>query len=481
MKRRLLSAACFLGVCAVAAGGYRLLTLTHHSSEHPGNQATVPVRPARHHVKLTGRKRDAAGIQIATVAKQTLQPRRNVSGRIEYNSTRHIAVKSPADGLVRRVTVTVGEQAKEGQLLAIINSPELGERRADVLKQQAELELARRERDWWRSIKTNLDDLLQRLKRPQEIAKLEADFDDKTLGDFRRGVFTAYSRYQTAESISANLKGVTGGAISQRTILEQASARDEAAATFRSTCEQATFDARQKVSKAEADFDDATRRLAVARQRLTFLTGQSDDQVDDLNAESDLTTWPVKAPFDATIEDVYPAAAERVRQGEDILLIADTSRLWVQADIRDHDWTALTLTKGQQIQVQSPALPGRTLDATIAFIGRTVNAETRAAPLVADINNEDLLLKPGMFVRVLLPDGPPIQVLAVPESAIVRHEGRVFVFVVEGNDKFVPRDVAIGPTIDSWVEIHSGLTEGDRIAVAGTFVLKSELLLEAVE
>jgi Cu(I)/Ag(I) efflux system membrane fusion protein len=72
-------------------------------------------------------------------------------------------------------------------------------------------------------------------------------------------------------------------------------------------------------------------------------------------------------------------------------------------------------------------------------------------------------------------------VLAVPESAIVRHEGRVFVFVVEGNDKFVPRDVAIGPTIDSWVEIHSGLTEGDRIAVAGTFVLKSELLLEAVE
>lgn len=480
MKRRLFSAACCLGLCAVAAGGYHLFTLSLHPAERL-NPSSSPARPARDRVTLTGAKRDTAGIQTAEVGVQTLQPRRNVPGHIEYNGTRHIAVKSPADGLVRRVTVIVGEDVKQGQLLAIVNSPELGERRADVLKQQAGLVLAQRERDWWRSIKTNLDELLIRLKRPQEIAQLESDFNDKTLGDFRRDIFKAYSRFQTAESINASLKGVSGGAISQRTILEQASVRDEAAATFRATCEQATFDARQKVAKAEADFDDATRRLAVARQRLSFLTGQSDGQTDELKSESDLSIWLVTAPFDATIEDVYLAAAERVRQGEDILLIADTTRLWVQADIRDHDWSALTLARGQQIQVQSPALPGRTLDATIAFVGRTVNPETRAAPLVADVNNDDRLLKPGMFVRVLLPSGPPVRVLAVPESAIARHEGQVFVFIAEGKDDFVPRDVTIGATIDSWVEIRSGLSEGDRIAIAGTFILKSELLLEAEE
>ena len=184
------------------------------------------------------------------------------------------------------------------------------------------------------------------------------------------------------------------------------------------------------------------------------------------------------APFAATVEELYVAASERVSLGEDIVLLADTTRLWVKADIRDKDWSALTLSTGQKIQVQSPALPNTTLDATIAFIGRTVSQESRATPLVADIQNENLLLKPGMFVRVLLPDGSASECLTVPDSAVVRHEGRVFVFVMSGTNEYVPRDVTLGLNVEPWVEIKSGLKAGEKIAVGGTFLLKSELLLE---
>ena len=102
-------------------------------------------------------------------------------------------------------------------------------------------------------------------------------------------------------------------------------------------------------------------------------------------------------------------------------------------------------------------------------------------PIVADIRNDEHLLKPGLFVRVLLPDGPPSESLAIPDSALVRHEGRTFVFVEIGPRDFEARDVVVGSNIDPWVAITSGLTAGDRIATSGTFVLKSELLLEPEE
>ena len=431
-------------------------------------------------VSLTDAKWRAARIVVAPVERRTLQPTRTVPGRIDYNATRHVVVKSPVEGLVRQMSVLVGANVAEGQVLAVIDSAELGDRRADVLQQEADLELARRERDWWQGLHANLDELLASLKRPQEIAVLERDFADKPLGDYRRDIFSAYSKYRTAETINANLKSATG-TVSTRTVLEQGATRDAAAADFQAACEQVAFDSTQKLGKSVATFEDATRRLAIAKERLASMTGQAANAIHEPMPEGSLSTWPVKAPFAATVEDVMLAATERVRQGDDILLLADTTRMWVQADIREKDWSALSLTAGQQIQVQTPAQPGKTFDATIAFVGRTVNAETRAVPIVADIRNDEHLLKPGLFVRVLLPDGPPRESLAIPESALVRHEGRTFVFVEVGPREFAARDVVIGANIEPWVTITSGLNPGDRIATSGTFVLKSEMLLEPDE
>lgn len=275
----------------------------------------------------------------------------------------------------------------------------------------------------------------------------------------------------------SNLKSLAEGAVSTRTVLEQRVARDAAAADYQATCEQVAFDAQQKLGKAVAVFDDASRRLGVAKERLAWLTGQAAD----FQQNGSLCTWPLKAPFAATVEEVLFASTERIRQGDQILLLADTSRLWVQADIREKDWSALSLSAGKSVRVQTSALPGQTLDATIAFIGRAVNAETRSTPIVADIRNDDNLLKPGLFVRVLLPDGPPIVSLAIPDSALVRREGRTFVFVEVGPSEFETRDVIVGSSIDAWVTITSGVAAGEKVVTAGTFVLKSELLLEPEE
>ena len=160
LMKRLTSIAMLLVVCALAAGGYYWMHLPPRvtAAERPA------AKPDRENVQLTEAKMAEAAITIAAVEQHSMQPIRTVPGRIEYNETRHVAVKSPSDGLTHKIAVKVGERIKEGQLLAVVNSPDLGERRSDVLHQEAELQLAQRERDWWRLIQQNLDELLSQLQ-----------------------------------------------------------------------------------------------------------------------------------------------------------------------------------------------------------------------------------------------------------------------------------------------------------------------------
>ena len=87
-------------------------------------------------------------------------PHRIVPGTTDYNAPRHVLVKSPFDGLIRRIDVKVGDDVTEGQIMGIVDSPELGERRADVMLRETDLEQAKNEHDWWHAIQRNLDELL---------------------------------------------------------------------------------------------------------------------------------------------------------------------------------------------------------------------------------------------------------------------------------------------------------------------------------
>jgi cobalt-zinc-cadmium efflux system membrane fusion protein len=441
--------------------------------------AKVEAAGPRDHLTITEEKYVAARLEAASPMRRELRSLRIVPGRIEYNSTRHIEVKSPFDGLIRRIDIKVGDRVTEGQVMAVVDSPELGEGRADVLLRETDLQQAFNEHEWWHSIQANLDELLARLKRPQEIQQLEKEFADKLLGDYRQQVLTAYSRMRLAEKLSTNVKSAGEAGVSIRTVLELGSARDTTTAEYAAACEQATFDVKQKHLKAESAMKNAERRLAVAKQRLSLLVNQPYEAVDDLGNSNNLSIWPVKAPFTATVEEILLAPKERVQTAQALFQLADTSRLWVQAQIREKDWSALAIVPGQTVSVQTPALPGETLSATISFVGRTVAMETRAVPLTAEIENQNGLLRPGMIVRVLIPDGPARECLTLPQSAVTSNDGRTFVFIETGPREYHLRDVTVGLQVEPWVEIVNGVQPGDRVVTAGAAILKAEFLLEA--
>jgi cobalt-zinc-cadmium efflux system membrane fusion protein len=83
-----------------------------------------------------------------------------------------------------------------------------------------------------------------------------------------------------------------------------------------------------------------------------------------------------------------------------------------------------------------------------------------------------------MFVWVDLPQGELRETLAVPASAVMQHDGKSFVFVSDGQERFRRVDVTTGIESGDSLEILSGLAAGQQVVSRGAFVLKSELLLE---
>ena len=130
------------------------------------------------------------------------------------------------------------------------------------------------------------------------------------------------------------------------------------------------------------------------------------------------------------------------------------------------------------IHLSSNAWPGKIFDATIFYSGDLVNESTRTVSMRAMADNKDGFLKPGMFVDVDLPSLLQREVLQVPLTAILEHEGKSFVFVHAKDNAFVRRDVTLGLRNPQAVEIQTGLEPGESVVVSGGFALKTQMLAD---
>ncbi|WP_372896118.1 efflux RND transporter periplasmic adaptor subunit, partial [Stieleria sp.] len=260
---------------------------------------------------------------------------------------------------------------------------------------------------------------------------------------------------------------------------EREGERQLAETAFRTARDQATFDAEQAKLQAEAGLSQADRQLNLAWQSLETLLGYKEDKrAANLSNEEALSRLEVRAPFDGTVESRMFADNERVSRGDSLIVLANTDSLYVEASIRESDWSAVSLRPGTEIAVRVPALENQSFGATIHYVGREVQSDTNSVPLVAKIDNRDGLLRPGMFVRVTIPIGQARQALSVKPESVIQHDNQQFVFVDVDGGAFRRVDVTTGDVSDDWVEITEGLSPRQQVVTEGAFLLKSELLLQ---
>jgi membrane fusion protein, heavy metal efflux system len=465
-------------LCGVALGWTHLHTASPSPAAKGRTDEGDEKKADPNVVILRDEKLSSLDIRVRPAEHHLMQDIHVVPGRIEYDDTRRVDIRATANGILVQVRVMPGDRVALGQVLAIASSPEIGLARTEVHHAHENWQLAAKKQEWVEETSKNVSALVEGLKNRVPMNDLEKQFRGKTLGKAREKLMSAYSRFLLAENLSKSADSVGRDVLPTTTLAERLAERRSAEAALRAACEQAGFDLLEEKRVAEIEEGDALRRLHIAQEQRTALLGYANDTVpEEATAGDVLSRVEIRAPFAGTIEEKHFAPSDRVKPADAIFVLADTKSLWVAADIREQDWLALGLEPGQELSVDAPALPGCTLKARLKRTGRRVSPDTNSVSLVAEIANPNGLLRPGLFVRVSIPIGPPKDVLCTPTAAVVQHEGAKFVFVQTGPKTFRRADVTTGLETEKAVEIVSGVKIGEPIVVQGATALKAEMLV----
>jgi Cu(I)/Ag(I) efflux system membrane fusion protein len=149
--------------------------------------------------------------------------------------------------------------------------------------------------------------------------------------------------------------------------------------------------------------------------------------------------------------------------------------VWVYAQVYEYE---IGLVKeGQAVEVRSPAYPGRTFRGRVKAIDPILSAETRSLKVRVEVPNPEGLLKLEMyvnaFIRADLGRKP-----ALPEAAVFDTGERRVAFVDLGEGRIEPREVRLGREADGYVELLSGVAEGERVVTSANFLIDSESRLK---
>ncbi len=233
--------------------------------------------------------------------------------------------------------------------------------------------------------------------------------------------------------------------------------------------------------EAQQVFESAGIRTNSARQKLLRL-GLTAAEISTLRGKGQSSATgrlAIRAPFAGDVLELHAVRGERIEPGENMLLVGDTRTLWVWVDLYEAQLApvnkALT-SDGLPVSLSVPAYPDESFEGRMGFVGKVMDEKTRTVKARVTLDNPEGKLKPGMFARVRLELDAAGGKLAVPETAVLADDGQKFVFVHHKDDYFVRRPVKTGRKTGGFVEVLNGLESNQVVAVAGAFLLKSDVL-----
>ena len=178
------------------------------------------------------------------------------------------------------------------------------------------------------------------------------------------------------------------------------------------------------------------------------------------------------APTSGIILERTATAGMMAASGESLFRIADTSRMWVIAEVPESQLDAVRKDASATVSVRS--LPGVTFKGRVALVYPEIRAEARTAKVRIEIDNPRGDLLANMYADVKIDSGQDAPVVAVPNSAVIDTGDRQVVFVDLGDGRFEPRDVELGIRGEDDTAVTSGIKAGDRVVVAANFLLDAE-------
>ncbi|MCJ7612448.1 MAG: efflux RND transporter periplasmic adaptor subunit [Candidatus Aminicenantes bacterium] len=239
---------------------------------------------------------------------------------------------------------------------------------------------------------------------------------------------------------------------------------------------------RQKIGERSGSAEERSmaQGLLQAAEKKLGLLGLGPDEIRNLKDKKEAALLlPVRAPIRGVVTECPVTAGSSVEAGALLLEISDLRTVRVEARVFEKD--IARLEPGLRADISLAALPGEKFSGRLAVVGATVDEASRTIKAIIEVPNTGERLKPGMSASVTLVPRRRIKVLAVPESAVRKVEGRDLVFVAGPDRTFAASEVKVGRTLEGFVEIQSGLAEGQEVATEGSLALKSEMLKKNLE
>lgn len=339
---------------------------------------------------------------VAAVTRGSIVHKLSLAG--QFQPYQEIEVHAKVSGYIRHIYVDIGDRVRQGQVLAVLEVPEL-----DAQLRGTVAELARSK---------------------DEITRAQHE------------VLRAQSEHSALHSDSTRLK-------------------QAAAAQPGLIAQQELDDAQSKDLAAEARVDAAKAALAADMQ-------QSESAKADNERVGDLASYTkVTAPFDGVViwrsadtGALIQAGTSSDTQSLPIVKLSQSNLLRLRLPVPED--AVEFVHEGAIVTVNVDAVH-RAFQGKVVRFTRNLDPATRTMETEIDVENRDLSLTPGMYANTTIELERHDNVLTIPVQALIRNGNQSSVLVVDASHHVQTRNVVPGLQGSNLVEIKSGLAEGDLV------------------
>lgn len=403
-------------------------------------------------------------LKSETVERRTLANRLHVPGRVQAEVSKEVDVSPRFSGRVVEIVVALGSHVNVGQVLAKVDSQEIGELQAEIIEAQSKADIAKAHEERERQIYE------EHLQRPKELLSAQADFDQ-----LKVQMQLADSEYQRVEDLHKEKIASGKDFLSAKANLAKIKVQfQEAEAVLQR--EQRLYKnqaiLKRDFQMAKAETARAVQHVNTLKQRLTFV-GVPEQLVNNVVRTGKIMAFiPIMSPGAGVVTDQRIAIGEMVSSDKKMFTVTDLSTVVLSADIPEVDVRYVRL--GAPVEITVAAFPEDKFEGKISFISEQVNPSTRTVAIRATLRNPQRKLKTDMFAELDLAAAPAL-VVACPKSALQERSGTAVVYVAQPNG-YEERKIEIGKQFETYVEVLSGLHEGDRVATKGSLLLRTAMV-----
>jgi RND family efflux transporter MFP subunit len=233
----------------------------------------------------------------------------------------------------------------------------------------------------------------------------------------------------------------------------------------RNASKQDLDQARSAYESAVATVETMDKRLELARHRLEYTR--------------------LKAPVGGSIASCHVEINENVRAGQNIVLLTSGTDLEVKVGIPEV--LIAGVEEGSAITVTFDALPSKEFSGTVTEVGITATEMATTYPVTVRLNSSDPDIRPGMAATVAFAfetEGSRERFIIPPVAVGEDREGR-FLFVLiptePGFGEVHRRAVTVGELTGRGLEILEGLTDGERVVIAGVSRIQDGLKVKVLD